>query len=132
MCDLLSRSLGLGLRLGALVAGCALFRPVVIVCAAEDPDAGCAPCHRAIYDKYKKTPMANASGPAIDGVIPADFRHAASGIHYRVYEQSGKVWMSYEREEPFRPSDTKPEPADLVAFNGLRGNQELLYFIGSG
>lgn len=122
----------MGLRLVVLVAGCMLFRHGVFVCAAEDPDAKCAPCHRAIYDRYKKTPMANASGPAIDGVIPADFRHAASGIHYRVYEQSGKVWMSYEREEPSRPTDAKPEAAEVVAFSGLRGSQELRYFIGSG
>jgi hypothetical protein len=132
MCGLLSRSLCLVLRLVALVAGCALFRQGVLVCAAEDPDAGCAHCHRAIYDRYKTTPMANASGPAIDGVIPADFRHAASGIHYRVYEENGKVWMSYEREEASRSSDAKPAPADLVPFNRLRGHQELLYFLGSG
>ena len=76
--------------------------------------------------------MANASGPAIDGVIPADFRHAASGVHYRVYEEKGKVWMSYEREAPSWASDAKPAPADLLPFNRLRGQQELLYFIGSG
>jgi hypothetical protein len=76
--------------------------------------------------------MANASGPAIDGVIPADFRHPASGIHYRVYAEKDKVWMSYEREEPSRPSDTKTAPAGLVPLNRLRGQQELLYFIGSG
>jgi predicted CXXCH cytochrome family protein len=119
--------MGPGIRLVVLVAGCTIFRHGVLVRAAEDPDAKCAACHRAIYDRYKKTPMANASGRAIDGVIPADFRHSTSGVHYRVYEENGKVWMSYEREEP-----AKLATADLVPLNPLRGHQELLYFIGSG
>lgn len=61
--------------------------------------------------------MANASGPAAEGLIPADFRHAASGVHYRVFEQDGKAWLSYEREDAARE---------------LEGKQELRYFIGSG
>jgi hypothetical protein len=46
--------------------------------ASNDPSAACAPCHEAIYERYRKTPMANASGPAANGLTPADFRHAAS------------------------------------------------------
>jgi predicted CXXCH cytochrome family protein len=61
--------------------------------------------------------MANASGPAAGGFLAADFRHAASGVHYRVYEEAGKVWLSYERDDPARP---------------LEGRQNLKYFIGSG
>ena len=57
--------------------------------ASNDPNAACAPCHGAIYERYRKTPMANASGPAADGLTSADFRHAASGIHYKVFEQTG-------------------------------------------
>jgi predicted CXXCH cytochrome family protein len=63
--------------------------------------------------------MANASGPAAGGFIPADFLHTASGVHYRVSEEAGHVWLSYERENP------SPDKA-------LKGHQELLYFIGSG
>jgi len=68
--------------------------------------------------------MANASGPAPDGLIPADFRHAASGIHYRVFAQPGpdqttQVWLSYERES-----------ASIE--NALSGRQQLIYFLGSG
>jgi predicted CXXCH cytochrome family protein len=63
--------------------------------------------------------MANASGPAVDGFIPGDFVHAASAIHYRVTEEAGDVWLSYERES--RSAD-----------NALKGRQELRYFIGSG
>lgn len=38
--------------------------------------------------------MAQASGAAIDGMIPADFSHLA-GVHYRGYTEGAKVWMSY-------------------------------------
>jgi tetratricopeptide (TPR) repeat protein len=76
----------------------------------------CAGCHSAIYDSYLKTSMANASGPASNNLIPADFAHRQSGVHYRIYADKGKVWLSFER-----PND--PE---------VRGKRELLYYIGSG
>src|SRR5580692_12369087 len=84
-----------------------------------DPNAACAPCHRAIYQRYRQTPMANASGPANEGLIPADFLHIASGVHYRVAEEAGRVWLSYEREQ-------------VPAERALNGRQDLRYFIGSG
>ena len=82
-----------------------------------DPDARCASCHEAIYEQYRQTPMAQASGPASDGFIAADFEHAASGIHYRITEEAGKVWLSYQREDFARQLD---------------GREELKYFLGSG
>lgn len=63
--------------------------------------------------------MANASGPAAEGFIAADFVHAPSGIHYSVTEQNGKVWLNYER-------------VPATASRELSGRQELRYFIGSG
>jgi tetratricopeptide (TPR) repeat protein len=84
---------------------------------AGDPDRPCAACHQEIYERYRVTPMANASGLALKGLIPVDFRHAESGVHYRVYEAEGRAWLSYEREDPARE---------------LAGRQELKYFIGSG
>lgn len=83
----------------------------------SNPNAACAPCHKQIYERYRSTPMANASGPAAEGFLPADFHHAESGVHYRVFDEAGKVWLSYERDDPSRP---------------LKGRQQLLYFIGSG
>lgn len=85
-------------------------------------DAACAGCHRAIYDRYEKTPMANASGKAADGIIPADFIHAPSGVHYRVYEEDGKVWLSYSRTT----NAGAPNPVPL------NGRRELVYYLGSG
>lgn len=87
--------------------------------SVHDPNASCAPCHREIYERYRQTPMAKASGPATDGFIPADFVHAASGLHYRVTAEWGRVWLNYLRE---------PASADRA----LDGRQELRYFIGSG
>lgn len=61
--------------------------------------------------------MANASGPAGQGFIPGDFTHAESGIHYQISQQSGRVWLSFARNDPARP---------------LNGGRELRYFLGSG
>ncbi|QNI30259.1 tetratricopeptide repeat protein [Alloacidobacterium dinghuense] len=86
---------------------------------APDPDAACAKCHRKIYDSYKRTPMAQASGIAADGLIPGDFLHAASGVHYRLFLQDGRAWLSYQR-----PNATPERTLD--------GKQELIYYLGSG
>jgi tetratricopeptide (TPR) repeat protein len=87
--------------------------------SAQDPDAVCASCHQRIFDSWKRTPMAQASGPAADGFIPADFTHAASGVHYRISLDQGRVWLSYQR--PNAP------PA-----RALDGRQLLLWYLGSG
>ena len=113
-----------GILLLCLIAGAILMQPHIEVAAREsetsrDPNAACAPCHREIYQRYRTTPMANASGPAANGFLPGDFVHAASGVHYRVSEEGGHVWLNYERDS------TSPDKA-------LKGRQELRYFIGSG
>jgi tetratricopeptide repeat protein/cytochrome c554/c'-like protein len=76
----------------------------------------CAKCHASIYDSYEKTPMAHASGPAIDNLIAADFTHKKSGVHYRIYKDGGRAWLSFDRDGPY----------------ALHGKRELLYYIGSG
>jgi predicted CXXCH cytochrome family protein len=81
-------------------------------------DAVCASCHREIYDRYLATPMARASGAAIDGFIPADFLHKASGVRYRIASRDGKVYLSYDR------------PA-AAAGGALDGEVDLRYFLGS-
>lgn len=60
--------------------------------------------------------MATASGAAKDGLVTGEFHDKDAGVRYRVYEQDGTVWMSFEREGK----------------NGPRGQRELRYFIGSG
>jgi len=79
-------------------------------------DAVCAKCHGAISDSYKRTPMAHASGPAGENFIPADFTHPESGVHYRIYQDNGRVWLSFDRG----------------GANPVHGKRELLYYLGSG
>jgi hypothetical protein len=74
----------------------------------------CARCHGSIYRSYSSTAMTHASGLATENFIPADFVHASSGVHYRIYVEDHRVWLSFER--PGDPS--------------LRGKRELLYYIG--
>ncbi len=90
-----------------------------IPASQTNPDAVCATCHQAIYASYRKTPMARASGLAAEGLLPGEFTHAASGIHYRLYLKDGRAWLSYNR-----PNATPDRT--------LAGERELVYFIGSG
>lgn len=76
----------------------------------------CAGCHASIYNSYRQTPMAHASGPATEDLQPTSFVHAKSDVHYRIYSEDGKVWLSFERSG---------DPA-------VSGKRQLLYFIGSG
>ena len=76
----------------------------------------CAPCHAAIVASYAHTSMAQASGTALQALIPGEFTHPASHIHYRIYENAGKTWLSFDRNTG----------------DSLQGKRELLYFIGSG
>ncbi len=52
----------------------------------------------------------------MENLIPTDFWHRESGVHYRVYADDGRAWLSFDR---------KSEPS-------LQGKHELLYYIGSG
>ncbi|MGB6687330.1 MAG: cytochrome c3 family protein, partial [Terracidiphilus sp.] len=117
-----------GLLLAGLLAAGMVLRPAKVVHASQPAaspgsDAACAPCHKKIYERYRKTPMANASGPAIDGLMPADFEHAASGVHYKVFAQDGQVWLSFDREGV---------PGSELQDRELQGREQLRYFLGSG
>jgi predicted CXXCH cytochrome family protein len=88
--------------------------------SANDPNIACASCHRQIYERYRYTPMANASGEAtVENLIPGDFTHSPSGIHYRIFAEDQRVWLSYDREH-------------APASSALHGRQHLQYVIGSG
>jgi hypothetical protein len=97
------------------VALFSLFLIAALGIQAQDPDKACAHCHQGIYGSYQATPMARASGLAADGLLPGEFTHPASGVHYRLFLRDGRAWLSYDR----------PGAA-------LKGEQELTYFIGSG
>ena len=76
----------------------------------------CATCHASIYASYLQTPMAHASGSATENLIAGDFLDRKSSIAYRIYQENGKVWLTFERlGDPL-----------------VRGKRELLYYIGQG
>ncbi|MBV9341519.1 MAG: tetratricopeptide repeat protein [Acidobacteria bacterium] len=60
--------------------------------------------------------MAHASGLADENFVPADFTHAESGVHYRIYRENGRDWLSFDRQSR----------------DPVHGKRELLYYIGSG
>lgn len=99
----------------ALAAACSQASTV----PAQDPDRACATCHRKIYASYRHTPMANASGSAVDGLLPGTFLHPQSGIRYRLFLRDGEAFLAYDR-----PS-TDPTLS-------LHGEQKLRYYVGSG
>lgn len=76
----------------------------------------CGSCHSEIYKSYMKTVMATASGAAADGLVTGEFDDKESGVRYRVFQRDGRVWISFTRGGK----------------DGLNGERELLYFIGSG
>ena len=76
----------------------------------------CMSCHAVIVRNYSDTTMAKASGTAIEALIPGEFTHIASSVHYRIYEENGSAWLSFDR----------------AAGESLEGKRKLLYFIGSG
>lgn len=82
-------------------------------------DVVCSKCHKEIYDQYELTPMARASGPAVDGLLVGDFTHPTSGIHYRLHLRDNQAFLQYDRNS---------QDVD----RSLHGEKELLYYIGSG
>ncbi len=110
---------------------------------AANPDERCAACHRAIVERYEKTPMARASGTAMDGLIPADFRQATTGVEYRIEAVHGQAELLYSRP-PIRiqgsglPGSTRQSSTQQgstqqgLELPALQGARQLRYAIGSG
>src|SRR5438067_10815997 len=80
----------------------------------------CAPCHRAIYERYQRTPMAKSSGPVGGGLIREDFAqasftHVASGFAYRVARTAGGITLEFAKAD-----------------GSLAGKRTMTWFVGSG
>ncbi len=108
-----------GWRLGVVRAA-----PEAAAAPLATPDAACRSCHREIYDRYERTPMAMGSGLALDGLDKAelaakDLMHGPSGVRYHVGVRDGRAYLSYER-------------AAADGRYGIAGEHELDYFVGSG
>jgi predicted CXXCH cytochrome family protein len=82
----------------------------------READAVCGKCHQEILRKYLETPMANASGLAMDRIFTGSFHQATSGIDYKIFTEDGSLWLSYVRA------------GDAT----LQQKHKLDYFLGSG
>ncbi len=79
-------------------------------------DAACGQCHRDIFEKYLATPMANASGSAMDKFEPGAFDHKPSGVSYKLFARDQHAMLSFT-------SSRNPE---------IHAERRLDYFLGSG
>ncbi len=84
--------------------------------SVRQTDAVCANCHGEIYRKYLKTPMANASGTALDFAMTGDSEQVSSGVSYRIFLDNGSLWLNYQSSRN----------------GGFSGRNRLDYFLGSG
>jgi predicted CXXCH cytochrome family protein len=85
------------------------------VSSVRTADAACGKCHREILEKYLATPMANASGQAMDKFQAGVLEHTASGIEYRLFVRDGQSMLRFRRRDPY-----------------LNEERQLDYFLGSG
>ncbi|MGA7106719.1 MAG: multiheme c-type cytochrome [Terracidiphilus sp.] len=89
---------------------------------AQDPtpvreaDAQCARCHAKIYGTYLSTPMANASGLAIENLKTVRYLHRPSNVTYSISTEKGQATLV--ADDPHLPDGPVTRP--------------LTYFLGSG
>jgi hypothetical protein len=102
-----------------LLAFAVLFAPHSLESQASPVrvfDGKCAQCHESIYRNYLTTPMANASGLAIEKLKAASFTHEPSGVQYDLSLMQGKAVLAYHNQRERNTSQQLP----------------LNYFLGSG
>jgi tetratricopeptide (TPR) repeat protein len=59
-------------------------------------DASCAICHKEIFQRYLTTPMANASGLAVDKLETGVYNHAPSGVTYTLLRKGNESVLRYQ------------------------------------
>jgi predicted CXXCH cytochrome family protein len=102
--------------LSAEVLGIAQQTPVNVATPVAAADASCGQCHASILRSYLATPMANASGLAVERLKTGAFEHRPSGVKYSLSFQESQLTLTYKD-----PND--PETAV---------SRKLEYFLGSG
>jgi predicted CXXCH cytochrome family protein len=89
---------------------------------AQDPtpvreaDAQCAHCHAQIYRTYLSTPMANASGLALENLKTVRYLHRPSNVTYSIMMEKGEATLV--ADDPASANEPVRRP--------------LSYFLGSG
>ena len=89
-------------------------RSVLAQQSVKTADAPCAACHAKIYRNYLNTSMAQASGAASERLMPGEFTHALSGVHYEVSRSANDSWLTFQ------------DSAHIT------GKRRLDYYLGSG
>jgi predicted CXXCH cytochrome family protein len=85
-------------------------------------DQVCAKCHADIYRQYLDTPMANASGAAVDKLLSVKYVHQKSHVEYDISLEKGKAgegisaWLEVKDDNGTGETTRRP----------------LSYFLGSG
>lgn len=131
------KSATLALVLAAAFAD--LSAPLAQNAASADPPVGanrnayvgsavCATCHSEISRSYAQTAMALTSGPADAVHARGAFHHDPSNVDYRVYEENGRVFFSYER--PGEPTTHGRQGLDYYVGSGRRGRSYLFSIDG--
>jgi Flp pilus assembly protein TadD len=82
----------------------------------READAVCASCHQKIFRSYVTTPMANASGIAIDNLKPGTLTHSRSAMEYRIAGNGEQGEIAYRS----------------LSARHVEGSFRLSYFLGSG
>ena len=107
------------IRLSLLLA---FFLPAVVfgqirqAAPVREADAVCGKCHGAILQSYLATPMANASGLAVERLLPGTYKHPSSRVTYSISKLSGQAFLQYA----------------LPTTPPITGSERLEYFLGSG
>jgi tetratricopeptide (TPR) repeat protein len=84
--------------------------------AVREADAICARCHEKTFHDYLTTPMANASGLAMEKLRPGAWVHSRSEMEYKITVRNNQGELGYR-------SLKEPE---------ITGALPLNYFLGSG
>jgi hypothetical protein len=82
----------------------------------SEVDAPCARCHMKIFRTYLATPMANASGQAIENLKATTYFHRPSAVTYTISGSDGQATLTSR---------------DMHSSNGS-AHFPLAYFLGSG
>jgi predicted CXXCH cytochrome family protein len=91
--------------------------PVVLAQSeTSQADAVCATCHSEITRTYLATPHAQASGAALEKLIPGTLTQTASGFTYTISEHDGIASLAYS----------------APSASSISGSHPLQYYLGSG
>jgi tetratricopeptide (TPR) repeat protein len=98
------------------ILGNAQQPPVNVVTSVSTADASCGQCHAQILHNYLATPMANASGLAVEKLKVGAFEHNPSGVKYNLSLEGSQPVLAYQ----------DPKDPEVAA------SRKLEYFLGSG